>query len=76
MTFRFLFVTISLVKMVARYVENSGEEPTWYELQHAIMRNFDGLNNIQPIEVFEKHLQNINQTEQVCCTSFIIVIFV
>jgi hypothetical protein len=43
----------------------SSAEPTWYELQHAILRNFDGLDDIKPgcnkpLDIFKKHLTDIS----------------
>ena len=37
----------SLIKMVFSFVEKSKQPPTWFEMLHAIKRNFGGLENIQ-----------------------------
>ncbi len=55
----------SLIKMVYGFMKRSGEFPTWAELQHAILRNFGGLDEIHPIDVFEKHLKNVDKNQAV-----------
>jgi len=49
----------SLVKMVYGFVERSKKKPTWWEMLHAIRRNFGGLDEINPELCFRKHLTNI-----------------
>ena len=51
--------------MVYGFASRSKDKPTWYELQHAILRNFGGLDDVKPIDVFMKHLRNINQNQPV-----------
>ncbi|XP_052808680.1 E3 ubiquitin-protein ligase rnf213-alpha-like isoform X1 [Mya arenaria] len=46
----------SLVKMVYSFVEKSKQPPTWYEMLHAIRRNFGGLDQVNPEEIFRHHL--------------------
>ena len=55
----------SLIKMIYGFMKRSGDFPTWSELQHAILRNFGGLDDIHPVEVFEKHLQNVDKNQPV-----------
>jgi hypothetical protein len=33
--------------------------PSWQELQHAVMRNFGGLDSVKPLDVFQKHLKHV-----------------
>ena len=54
----------SLVKMVYGFAKRSGERPTWLQLEHAIRRNFGGLDNVEPVEVFSKHI--VDKNKQVC----------
>ncbi|XP_052808702.1 E3 ubiquitin-protein ligase rnf213-alpha-like isoform X1 [Mya arenaria] len=49
----------SLVKMVYSFVENSHQPPTWYEMLHAIRRNFGGLEQVKPEELFRKNLTRV-----------------
>jgi len=55
----------SLVKMVFGFASRSNSIPTWNELQHAILRNFGGLDDIKPVEVFAKHLRQIDRDAEV-----------
>lgn len=59
-------VCFSLVKMVFGFSSRSNSMPTWYELQHAILRNFGGLDDAKPVEVFAKHLRQIDKDAPVC----------
>ena len=58
--FAFIF-THSLIKMVTGFCRITGQPPTWYELQHAIKRNFGGLDEVDPVKVFERYLINIDK---------------
>ncbi|WAR07205.1 R213A-like protein [Mya arenaria] len=49
----------SLVKMVYSFVEKSNQPPTWYEMLHAIRRNFGGLDEVNPEEIFRRHLARV-----------------
>lgn len=53
----------SLIKMVYAFCKKSKKEPTWFELKHAILRNFDGLDDryVCPLTLFEKHLPQCNK---------------
>ena len=48
--------------MLAGFMSQSKALPTHTELRHAIMRNFDGLEDVDPIKVFEQHLREILPT--------------
>jgi len=56
----------SLVKMVFGFASQSRSTPTWCELQHAILRNFGGLDDVEPVKVFAKHLRQIDKDAEVC----------
>ncbi|XP_022783821.1 E3 ubiquitin-protein ligase rnf213-alpha-like [Stylophora pistillata] len=43
----------SLVKMVYKIAEEQRREPRWPEVEHAIRRNFGGLDEIKPVEMFK-----------------------
>ncbi|XP_064634464.1 E3 ubiquitin-protein ligase rnf213-alpha-like [Lineus longissimus] len=51
----------SLVKMVYAFAEKSRAEPTWHQLEHAVRRNFGGIENVDPVEVFRKKFPNMSR---------------
>ncbi|XP_077864556.1 E3 ubiquitin-protein ligase rnf213-alpha-like, partial [Saccoglossus kowalevskii] len=54
----------SLVKMVYGFSKASGDPPTWRQLVHAIRRNFGGLDDIDPVKVFNKQLHNVDKRQE------------
>ena len=40
--------------MVYKVAEEQGREPRWPEVEHAIRRNFGGLDEIKPVEIFKQ----------------------
>ena len=51
--------------MVAAFSKKSHEEPTWLELEHAIKRNFGGLDHTDPVKIFAAKMQNVNKRKAV-----------
>ena len=56
-------VLFSLVKMLYWMCERSGLPPTWPQLEHAIRRNFGGMESdkleadqLDPMEEFKQHI--------------------
>ncbi|XP_060597666.1 E3 ubiquitin-protein ligase rnf213-alpha-like [Ruditapes philippinarum] len=49
----------SLIKMVFNSVEETRKIPTWFQMLHAIMRNFGGLDQVDPVEHFKQRLSEI-----------------
>ncbi|XP_052808614.1 E3 ubiquitin-protein ligase rnf213-alpha-like isoform X2 [Mya arenaria] len=49
----------SLVKMLYNFVEKSHLPPTWYQILHAILRNFGGCDQVNPENIFTKHLESV-----------------
>ncbi|WAR16700.1 R213A-like protein, partial [Mya arenaria] len=47
----------SLIKMVFAFIERSRSQPTWLELEHCIKRNFDGLQQVDPVKRFRELLR-------------------
>ena len=45
----------SLIKMVYAIAAKSHQRPRWYELEHAIKRNFGGLIERDPVEIFKRY---------------------
>jgi hypothetical protein len=45
--------------MVYGFVEKSKQRPTWYEMLHAILRNFGGLDQVNPVMSFKKNLSRV-----------------
>ena len=40
--------------MVYKMAEEHGREPRWSEIEHAIRRNFGGLDEVDPVKIFKK----------------------
>ena len=60
-------VLFSLIKMLYYMCEQSGQAPTWPQLEHAIKRNFGGLDceDCNPFEEFTKQIpKQIHDTAQ------------
>ena len=47
--------------MVYSFSKRSGKPPTWFELKHSILRNFGGLDGVDPMAVFERHLAGVEK---------------
>ena len=45
----------SLIKMVYAIAAKSHQRPRWHELEHAIKRNFGGLIEGDPVEIFKRY---------------------
>ena len=45
----------SLIKMVYAIAAKSQQRPRWHQLQHAIKRNFGGLIEGDPVEIFKRY---------------------
>ena len=43
--------------MVYKTAEEHGREPRWPEIEQAIRRNFGGLDAIDPVKIFRKHVR-------------------
>lgn len=43
--------------MVYKMAEEHRREPSWPEVEHAIRRNFGGLDEIDPVKVFRKYFR-------------------
>ena len=48
----------SLIKMVYAMAAKSGQRPGWHQLEHAIRRNFGGLIEGEPVEIFKRFFQD------------------
>ncbi|KAJ8315842.1 hypothetical protein KUTeg_007992 [Tegillarca granosa] len=53
----------SLLKMVYAFAEKKIQRPTWRQLEHAIRRNFGGLDKVDPVEVFATKLVTVRKDE-------------
>jgi len=51
--------------MIYGFAERSHKKPTWHQLKHAILRNFGGLENIDPVAEFEATMHGIDKGSQV-----------
>jgi len=43
--------------MVYSIAAKSGERPRWHQLEHAIKRNFGGLVEGEPVDIFKRYYQ-------------------
>ena len=43
--------------MVYAIAAKSRQKPGWYQLKHAIRRNFGGLTERRPVEIFKRQFQ-------------------
>ena len=48
--------------MLFNFSQTSGHELTWMQMQHAILRNFGGLEGLDPLKVFDQKITNINKS--------------
>ncbi|XP_021359260.1 E3 ubiquitin-protein ligase rnf213-alpha-like isoform X2 [Mizuhopecten yessoensis] len=46
-----------LIKMMYAFISTSNNPLTTFELRHSILRNFGGLDEVKPLEIFSSHLQ-------------------
>ncbi|VDI14180.1 Hypothetical predicted protein [Mytilus galloprovincialis] len=54
-----------LLKMLYAFVSASRKKPTWPQLEHCILRNFGGLEDVKPVEIFYNNLSLlVDKTEQ------------
>jgi len=51
--------------MLYAFADKDKEKLTWKQLQHAILRNFGGMDDIDPVEFFTKKLVTVNICERV-----------
>ena len=43
--------------MVYAVAAKSGQRPMWNQVEHAVRRNFGGLVEGEPVEIFKRHFQ-------------------
>lgn len=60
----------SLVKMLHGFAKKNGHTPTWHQLEHAILRNFGGLDKLLPMPVFAKHILLVEKDAPVITNVF------
>ena len=46
--------------MVYAIAAKSGQIPRWHQLEHAIRRNFGGLTERTPVEIFKRYFQVVD----------------
>jgi hypothetical protein len=45
--------------MLYAFVSTSRTKPTWLQLKHSILRNFGGLENVNPEDIFYSKLSHL-----------------
>ena len=64
-----LLIPSSLIKMLYWMCEKSGLPPTWPQLQHAICRNFGGMESdeLDPLEEFKQriHIRDVPDLQSI-----------
>ncbi len=58
-------ISFSLVKMVYAFADSKDRDICWHQLVHAILRNFGGLDNLDPVLVFQDSITALNKDEKV-----------
>ncbi|XP_068731195.1 E3 ubiquitin-protein ligase rnf213-alpha-like [Montipora capricornis] len=53
----------SLIKMVYAIAAKSGRRPGWHQLEHAIRRNFGGLIENKPVQIFKRQMANVQDSD-------------
>ena len=60
------YIHYSLMKMLYAFMASSDKKLTWRQLKHSILRNFGGLKNVTPVEIFRTHVSLLmDQNEKV-----------
>ncbi|XP_077981891.1 E3 ubiquitin-protein ligase rnf213-alpha-like [Glandiceps talaboti] len=63
----------SLIKMVFAFTKTSDKFPSWSQLKHAVLRNFGGLSEIDPVKIFrdalEVHIEEHSTETNTDCTT-------
>ncbi|XP_071112375.1 E3 ubiquitin-protein ligase rnf213-alpha-like [Haliotis cracherodii] len=54
----------SLVKMVYAFADKHDRDICWHQLEHAIRRNFSGLDNLDPVVVFRDSILTVPKQEE------------
>ncbi|XP_071112725.1 E3 ubiquitin-protein ligase rnf213-alpha-like isoform X2 [Haliotis cracherodii] len=54
----------SLVKMVYAFADKHDRDICWHQLEHAIRRNFGGLDNLDPVVVFRDKIGTVQKQEE------------
>ncbi|XP_052062678.1 E3 ubiquitin-protein ligase rnf213-alpha-like isoform X2 [Mytilus californianus] len=49
----------SLLKMLYGFLSRSRKKPSWLQLKHSILRNFGGLENVKPVDIFYDKLSHL-----------------
>ena len=49
--------------MVYAIAAKSGQRPGWHQLEHAIRRNFGGLIERKPVEIFKRQMANVQDSD-------------
>lgn len=63
------YFIFSLIKMLYGFAKNSHHKPTQKQLIHSVLRNFGGLDGINPVEIFLKPIGHwlFFTTEEILC---------
>ncbi|XP_041346957.1 E3 ubiquitin-protein ligase RNF213-like, partial [Gigantopelta aegis] len=54
----------SLVKMVYAFAAKQHRPLCWHQLEHSVLRNFGGLDTVDPVEVFQENITVIVKREE------------
>lgn len=60
----FVLLFCSLIKHIYATTSIKKITPSWQELQHIILRNFGGLEEINPLLIFKKHLSKVYEIDE------------
>ncbi|XP_041350668.1 E3 ubiquitin-protein ligase rnf213-alpha-like [Gigantopelta aegis] len=54
----------SLVKMVYAFVAKQDRPLCWHQLEHSVLRNFGGLDTVDPVKIFQKKITTLFKGEE------------
>lgn len=64
--------------MLYGFLSRSRKKPSWLQLKHSILRNFGGLENVKPVDIFYDKLshlvdkdEEVRQTIKLCYKMYI-----
>lgn len=51
--------------MMYGFAKKFRKQPSWKQLEHAVLRNFGGLEKLDPVHVFRRFVEDLNMDQSV-----------